>query len=114
MLERIKEPERMLLIQRIENIEQRWKKILQRLVERQDPVSYLLADRFRTLMTVYPEVAPEQFDDWQIGLCTIIRRRARFQDQPVRRIARMKKLVDKARLTYSRFADDRHYLTASV
>jgi hypothetical protein len=65
-------------------------------------------------MDVDLEITPEQFDDRQVRRRTTIRSSVGFQNQPVRCVVRMEKLVHQSRLAHPGFADDRHHLTATV
>jgi hypothetical protein len=65
-------------------------------------------------MDVDIEIAPEQFDDRQVRRCATVRSGIGFQNQPVRRVARMKKLVHQTRFPRPRVADDCHHLTATT
>ena len=73
MPERVEGPERMLVIQRIEEIKHRRNRVLQRGVERQNLVRHFLADRLRAVMDADLEIMPEQFDDRQVWRCPTIR-----------------------------------------
>ena len=106
--------ERMITVQRIEEIQQRWKRILHRRVERCNSVGDLLADRSRAVVGADLEISPEQVDDRQIRCRPPVRRGVRFQNQPVRRVRRMKELVQQARLARPSLADDRNHLTETV
>jgi hypothetical protein len=83
----------MLVTQRIEKIQQRWKRVLQCRIERKDPLRYFLADRLRAVTDVDLEITPKQLDDRQIRRCATVRSGAGFNNQPVHSVVRMKKLV---------------------
>ena len=81
MLQRIERAERVLAILRIEEVEDRRDRILQRGVEREDPIGHLVADRPRRVAGVDLEIALEQLDDGQIGRGVAVGGGARLQDQ---------------------------------
>jgi hypothetical protein len=114
MLERVEGPEGMLVFERIEEIQQRRDRVVQCGGERQNPARHFLPDRLRAVMDVDLEIILEQLDGGQVGRRVTIRSRAGLQDQPVRQRGRTNKLVHQARLPHPRFADDRHYLTATL
>jgi hypothetical protein len=114
MPERVEGPERMLVIQRIEEIKHRRNRVLQSGVERQNLVRHFLADRSRAVMDADLEIMPEQFDDRQVWRCVRICSGFGFQNQALHCVLRMNELANQARLAHPRFADDRHHLTLTV
>ena len=65
-------------------------------------------------MGVDLEIVPEQPDDRQVGSCPTVGNGVGFQNQPIRRMARMNELMHQARLAHPCFADDRHHLTVTL
>ena len=114
MLEWLEGSEWMRGIQHIEEIQHRRNRVLQRGIERQNPVCHFLTDQSRAVLDVDLEIIPEQFDNRQVGRCAAVGNRIGFQDQPVSRMVRMNELVDQARLAHAGFSDHRRHLASTL
>ena len=114
MLDRVERPERMIVVQRIEQIQHRQDHLLERWIEGEDFPRYFLADRLDAVMDVELEVMPEQFGDRQVRRRVSVRRRVGFQDEPPGGGLRMNELVHQARLADAGLADDRHHLAVPL
>src|ERR1700681_394526 len=75
----------MITVERIENIQDRWNRVLPCSIEREDFVRCFLSDCLRGVAGVDPEILFEQFYDRQVRNGAAVRGWSGLQDQPVRR-----------------------------
>src|SRR5215469_16724045 len=113
-LDKIEKPERMLVFQCVEKMQQWRYHVLQRGVERQDLFRHFLADGCGAVLGAYVEILPQQFDHRQVWCRALVGRGVGPQHQPVSCMLRMRELIDEARFAHTGFADDRHGLTMSA
>src|SRR5262249_47556428 len=101
----------MLVLQRIEQIEQWWHRVLQRGIKRQDPGRHFFSDCSHTVVGIDFEMVPQQLDDRQIRRGAAKWSGVGLQYEPPCSLGRMDEFVHEARFADARFANDGDHLS---